>query len=248
MTKRDVVGRYRGSVMGILWSFLNPLLMLAVYTFVFSVVFRTRWGGGDVSKTEFAIVLFAGLIVHALFAECVNRAPSLIVGNVNYVKKVVFPLEILPWVAMGSALFHALISVSVLILALVVARSQLNWTVLYFPLVLLPLILLTMGVSWFAASLGVFLRDVGHTTGILTTIMLFLSPVFFPVSALPEEYRVLFALNPLTYIIEQGRDVLIWGKPMDWPLWALHLGIGVLVAWLGLFWFQNTRRGFADVL
>jgi lipopolysaccharide transport system permease protein len=105
-----------------------------------------------------------------------------------------------------------------------------------------------MGVSWFAASLGVFLRDVGHTTGIVTTIMLFLSPVFFPVSALPEEYRVLFALNPLTYIIEQGRDVLIWGKPMDWPLWALHLGIGVLVAWLGLFWFQNTRRGFADVL
>jgi len=248
MTKRDVVGRYRGSAMGILWSFLNPILMLAVYTFVFSVVFRTRWGTGDVSKTEFALVLFAGMIVHALFAECVNRAPTLVLHNVNYVKKVVFPLEILPWVSMGSALFHTLISAIVLVVALAFVQAQLSWTVVLFPVVMLPLVLLTMGASWFVASLGVYLRDVGQTTGIATTIMMFLSPVFYPATALPEDYRILLYANPLTLVIEQVRDVVIWGKVPDWFDWGVHLGIGWLAAWLGLFWFQNTRRGFADVL
>jgi lipopolysaccharide transport system permease protein len=248
MTKRDVVGRYRGSAMGILWSFLNPIVMLAVYTFVFNVVFRARWGVENVTKTEFALVLFAGLIVHRLFAECVNRAPSLILTNVNYVKKVVFPLEILPWMAMGSALFHTLISVLVLLIAIALVNFQLNWTVLLFPFLLLPLVLLTMGISWFVASLGVFLRDVGETTGIITTIMLFLSPVFFPASALPDEYRGLLQINPLTFIIEQSRDVLIWGKPLDWQGWGIYLVSSLAAAWLGLFWFQKTRKGFADVL
>jgi len=248
MTKRDVVGRYRGSVMGILWSFLNPIVMLAVYTFVFNVVFQARWGVENVTKTEFALVLFAGLIVHRLFAECVNRAPSLILSNVNYVKKVVFPLEILPWMAMGSTLFHTLISVLVLLIAIALVNFHLNWTVLLFPVLLVPLVLLTMGISWFVASLGVFLRDVGETTGIITTIMLFLSPVFFPASALPEEYRGLLQINPLTFIIEQARDVLIWGKPLDWQGWGIYLVFGLTAAWLGLFWFQKTRKGFADVL
>jgi len=248
MTKRDVIGRYRGSAMGILWSFLNPILMLAVYTFVFSVVFRARWGGEDTSKIEFAIMLFVGLIIHALFAECVNRAPSLILSNVNYVKKVVFPLEILPWVAMGSALFHTLISVLVLLAAFVATRFYLNATVVFLPLLLVPLVLLTMGITWFLASVGVFLRDVGQTTGIVTTIMLFLSPVFFPISALPEEFRVLLHLNPLTFMIEQARDVLVWGRPPDWQGLGLYFLLSLIVAWLGLFWFQKTRRGFADVL
>ncbi len=248
MTKRDVVGRYRGSAMGILWSFLNPVLMLIVYTFVFNVVFRARWGTGGASRTEFAIVLFVGLIIHALFAECVNRAPGLIVGNVNYVKKVVFPLEVLPWVAMGSALFHALVSVGVLLLAFALVHWRLNWTAIFFPLLIAPLVLLTMGITWFVASLGVFIRDIGQTTGIITTIMLFLSPVFFPSSALPEPYRGLLQVNPLTFIIEQSRDVLIWEKLPDWGGLLVYFVASVAVAWLGLFWFQRTRKGFADVL
>lgn len=234
--------------MGILWSFLNPILMLTVYTFVFNVVFRARWGGENVTKTEFAVVVFVGLIVHTLFAECVNRAPTLILNNVNYVKKVVFPLEILPWIAMGSALFHTLVSVLVLLIAIAFVQFHLNWTVVLFPLLLVPLVLLTMGISWFVASLGVFLRDVGQTTGIIMSIMLFISPVFFPASALPEEYRVLLQINPLTFIIEQARDVLIWGKPLDWLGWGIYLVFSLTAAWLGLFWFQKTRKGFADVL
>jgi lipopolysaccharide transport system permease protein len=248
MTKREVIGRYRGSIMGLLWSFFNPVLMLAVYTFVFGVVFKARWGTGVESKTQFAVVLFVGMIVHGLFAECVNRAPGLILSNVNYVKKVVFPLEILPWVAMGSTLFHTAVSVVVLLIFFFGINFYLNWTVVFLPLLLLPLVVLTMGVSWFLAATGVFLRDVGQTTGILTTAMLFLSPVFYPVSAMPEVYRPLLYANPLAFMIEQARDILIWGRPPDWQGWGIYFIVSLSVAWLGLVWFQKTRRGFADVL
>ena len=248
LTKRDVMGRYRGSVMGLMWSFFYPLLMLAVYTFVFSVVFQSRWGAGSDNKTMFAIIVFTGMIIHGLFAECVNRSPGLILNNVNYVKKVVFPLEILPWVSLGSALFHAGISMVVLLLFYGLIHASLNWTVIFLPLLLVPLILLTMGMSWFLASTGVFLRDVGQTIGIITTVLLFLSPVFYPVSALPERYRGLLQLNPLTFIIEQARDVLIWGKLPDWLGLGLYFVLSLLIAWVGLMWFQAIRKGFADVL
>ncbi len=249
MTKRDVIGRYRGSVMGLAWSFFNPLLMLSVYTFVFSVVFKARWGGaGEESKTEFAIILFAGMIVHSLFAECLNRAPGLILNNVNYVKKVVFPLEIFPWVAMGSALFHALVSISVLLIFFLGMKLYLNWTIIYLPIVLFPLVLLTMGAAWFLASIGVYLRDVGHIIGMVTTVLMFLSPVFYPVSALPEEYRGLLQLNPVTFIIEQARNVIIWGVPPDLIGLGVYAAVSLVIAWAGFSWFQKTRKGFADVL
>jgi lipopolysaccharide transport system permease protein len=222
--------------------------MLAVYTFVFSVVFKARWGGGGDSKTEFAVVLFAGMIVYALFAECINRAPNLIVSNANYVKKVVFPLEILPWVALGSALFHTIVSLSVWLVFYLAINASLHWTVLLLPLVLLPLIMFTMGICWFLASLGVYLRDVAQTVGIFTTILMFLSPVFFPVASLPLAFRPFIYANPLTFVIEQTRDVLIWGKLPDWSMLATSMIASALVACIGFAWFQKTRRGFADVL
>jgi lipopolysaccharide transport system permease protein len=249
MTRREVVGRYKGSVMGLAWSFLNPVFMLAVYTFVFSMVFKARWGvGGDESKTQFAVVLFVGLIVHALFAEVLNRAPGLILSNVNYVKKVVFPLEVLPAIAMGAALVHGVISVGVLLAAFVIFNGYLHWTAILAPLVFLPLVILTLGLAWMLASLGVFLRDVGQTIGIVTTVMLFLSPVFYPVTALPEAFRPWLMANPLTFIIEQTREVLIWGRMPDLIGLALYTLAAVIVAWLGYMWFQKTRKGFADVL
>lgn len=248
MTKREVIGRYRGSVLGLLWSFFNPILMLAVYTFVFSVVFQARWGEAVGGKTEFALTLFAGIIVHSLFAECVNRAPGLILNNVSYVKKVVFPLEILPWVALGSALFHALISIAVLLLAYALIHHSLNWTVVFLPLLLLPFILLILGLSWFLAATGVYLRDIGQITGFFTTALLFLSPVFYPASALPETYRGLLNLNPLTFVIEQTRNLTLSGVLPDWAGLMIYSFFCVAAAWAGLFWFQKTRRGFADVL
>jgi len=249
LTRREVVGRYKGSAMGLLWSFLNPVFMLLVYTFVFSVVFKARWGvGGDESKTQFAIVLFVGMIVHTLFAEVLNRAPSLILSNVNYVKKVIFPLEILPVISMAAALFHSLVSLIVLLIAFVIFNSYLHWTVILTPLVLLPLVILTLGFAWVLASIGVFLRDVAQTIGIVTTVMMFLSPVFFPVASLPEAYRPIIMANPLTFIIEQSREVLIWGNPPNWAGLFFYTLAATVIAWSGYAWFQKTRKGFADVL
>lgn len=248
LIRREVMGRYRGSALGILWSFFNPVLMLLVYTFVFSVVFKARWHAHSDSRTEFAFVLFAGLIVFNLFAECVNRAPTLVLANANYVKKVVFPLEILPWVSLGSALFHALVSLLVWLVAYAIFFGVPPVTVLLFPLVVLPVLLLLLGLSWALASLGVFLRDVSQVIGILTMAMLFLAPVFYPVTALPEEFRPMLYWNPLTGPIEEMRAVLFWGRLPDYGRLALDTVVAALIAWLGFAWFQKTRKGFADVL
>lgn len=249
MTKREVVGRYRGSFIGLGWSLFNPVIMLAVYTFVFSVVFRARWGiGDDEGNTEFALILFVGLIAHTLLAEVLNRAPGLILGNVNYVKKVVFPLEILPVINMGAALFHGMISLIVLLGAFAMINGFVYWSSLLIPLIILPFIFIILGCAWFLASLGVFLRDVGQTIGIITTVMLFLAPVFYPLSAIPENYQIYMFANPLTFVIEQSRQVLIFGELPDWRGLVIYGAISLSLAWIGYWWFQKTRKGFADVL
>ncbi|MCU4121270.1 ABC transporter permease [Variovorax sp. N23] len=249
MTRREVVGRYKGSFLGMAWSLFNPILMLVVYTFVFSVAFKARWGGGgEEGKAQFALVLFVGLMVHGLLAEVLNRAPTLVLGNVNLVKKVIFPLEILPLIGVLAALFHLAISLGVLMVAVVIFSGSLHWTVVFVPLVLVPLIVLACGLAWMLASLGVYLRDVGQTMGILTAAMMFLSPVFYPLSALPEGIRGWLFLNPTTFIIEQARGLLIWGKSPDWVGLGVYTLVAIGVAWMGYFWFQKTRKGFADVL
>ena len=250
MTKREVVGRYKGSAMGLAWSFFNPVFMLVVYTFVFSEIFKSRWGGvgGDDSKTQFAVVLFVGMIVLSLFSEVVSRAPSLILSNVNYVKKVVFPLEILPIIAMGAALFHSLISLCVLLAAFALFNGYVQWTAVFTPFVLLPLVIMTMGLAWILAAIGVFLRDVGQTIGIILTVLMFLSPVFYPITAVPERFQPYIMANPLTFIIEQAREVLVWGHMPDWIGLGAYTAVALIIAWAGYALFQKTRKGFADVL
>jgi lipopolysaccharide transport system permease protein len=248
LTKREISARYKGSVLGILWSFINPLFMLAVYTFVFSVVFKARWNAGSDSKTEFALVLFAGLMVFNLFAECISRSPTLILSNINYVKKVVFPLEVLPVVVLFSALFNLFICLFVWLFAYCIFFGMPSIYTLWFPLVMLPLALLILGLSWFLASLGVYLRDVSQLTAIFITSLMFMSPIFYPLSSLPNKYQHLLYLNPLTTAIEFTRDVLMWGKPPNIGLLVIYLLVSFLIAWLGFFWFQKTRKGFADVL
>ena len=249
MTEREVVGRYKGSAMGLAWSFFNPIFLLVVYTFVFSVVFKSRWGvSGNESKTQFAVVLFAGMIIHALFSEVLTRAPGLIISNANYVKKVVFPIEILPVVALGAALFHSLISFGVLLLAFFVFNGYLNWTSIFVPLILLPFLILTMGFAWILASLGVYLRDVGQTVSIITMVLMFLAPVFYPITSLPPQLQFWIMANPLTFVIEQIRAVLIWGHMPEWINLSIYTAVATFIALLGYAWFQKTRMGFADVL
>jgi lipopolysaccharide transport system permease protein len=249
MTRREVAARYRGSIIGLAWSFITPLMMLAVYTFVFSVIFKARWNtGGSETRADFAIILFSGLIVFGFFSEVVNRAPKLIVSNPNYVKKVVFPLEILSWVSLGSVLFQSLVSLLVLLAAQLIINNSLPWTVVFFPLVLLPLIFASLGITWFLASLAVYIRDIGQITAVLTTVLMFLSAIFYPLSALPESYQAWLRLNPLVVIINESRKVLIFGRLPDWTWLGFALLGGLLIAFAGFWWFQKTRKGFADVL
>src|SRR5690349_4343092 len=248
MNRRDIAARYRGSVIGLAWTFINPLLMLLVYTFVFSVVFKARWGLVEESRTDFAIILFAGMIVFGLFSEMINRAPTQIISNANYVKKVVFPLEILSWVSLGSVLFHSLVSLAVLLLAQLIINLSLPWTVVLFPLVLLPLIFASLGAAWFLAALGVYVRDIGQITAVFTTVLMFVSAVFYPLSALPETYQAWLRLNPLVLIITESRKVLVFGSLPDWNWLGIAFLMSLVIAFAGFWWFQKTRKGFADVL
>ncbi len=249
MIKRDVLGRYRGSALGVVWSLAHPVLMLIVYTFVFSVVFTTRWPGtASDSRLNFAVILFAGMIVFGIFAECVQRAPGIIVSQPNFVKKVVFPLEIMAWTTLGAALFHAGISLCVLTVLIVIVKGGLPWTAVFLPAVLIPLMCLTLGLTWFFSALGVYVRDVSQLLGVAVTAVMFLSPLFYPSSALPADLRWLTDVNPIAFSIEQTRDVLIFGNRPNWRLLAEYTAAGFLVMWLGFAWFQKTRRGFADVL
>jgi lipopolysaccharide transport system permease protein len=250
LAKRDVAGRYRGSAVGLLWSLVNPLLMLTVYTFVFSMIFKARWGTDTVAsdRVEFALVLFVGLIVHNIFAECANRAPTLIISNPSYVKKVVFPLETLAWVTAASAFFHGAISALVLVGALLLTHGSLPWTAVLFPGVLLLLLPFVLGSVWLLSSLGVFLRDLQQVIGVVIMLALFLAPVFYPVSAVPEPLRSALGLNPLTYVIETSRSVLIWGRLPELTGVLAYLLATCVFAWGAFAWFERTRKGFADVL
>ncbi|MEK4121184.1 MULTISPECIES: ABC transporter permease [Lysinibacillus] len=248
-TKREISARYKGSYLGIVWSFVTPLLMLTIYTFVFSVVFQARWGGnGETNKIEFALILFAGLTVFNIFSEVISRSPSLITSNVNYVKKVVFPLEILPIVALGSALFHALISLFILVIGVYIALGTLNWTIILFPLVILPLLLVILGMTWILSSLGVYIRDVGQVISVAIPALMFLTPIFYPISSIPEELQFLYYFNPLGYVVEDARRVLIWGYLPHWEWFGYGMVIGVIIMVLGYVWFKKTRKGFADVI
>lgn len=248
MVRRDIASRYRGSLMGVAWSLVTPVLMLAVYTFVFSVVFNARWGTQAGSRTDFAIFLFVGLLTHGFFAECLTRAPGLIVGHSNLVKRVVFPLEILPLSLTFSALFNCVVNIVVLLAAMLLFGMPYHWSMLLFPLMLLPLVFFAIGVSYLLSSLGVFLRDIAQLTGMISMLLLFMAPVFYPLEALPKNFQHWLTLNPLTVVIESSRAVLVQGKMPAWSNWAVTLLISVSVAAYGEWWFRRTRSGFSDVL
>ncbi|MBI5247363.1 MAG: ABC transporter permease [Elusimicrobia bacterium] len=250
LSRREIAVRYRGSLMGIFWSFLNPIIMLVMYTFVFGVIFKSKWNvdAARQGRFEYAIGLFAGLIVVGFFNECLARAPTLVLSNPSYVKKVVFPLETLVPIALLSALFHTLASFIVLLAFCFFAHLTINPTAIMAPLVLIPLVFMTAGFSWFLASLGVFLRDMGQIMVFVTNIVMFTSPVFYPTSQLPPIFRKVIVFNPVAVIIEQFRTVIITGNPPDFGVLAIYTAVAVLVCWGGYAWFQKTRHEFADVI
>lgn len=248
LTKREILGRYRGASFGLMWSLLSPFLMLCVYAFAFGTVMGGKWPQVQSGQTSFAIVLFSGLIVHGFFAECFNRAPGLVLANTNFVKKVVFPLQILPWPMLMAALFHAAMNTVVFVTLRLAMDGEFDWTIVLLPVVFAPLLVLVLGISWFLASFGVYFRDVAQITGVLSMAMLFLSSAMIPVEAVPQSYRWIFEWNPLTFIIDQARAVMLWGHFPDWAGLGIYSVFALVVAYLGRFWFAATRGGFADVV
>jgi lipopolysaccharide transport system permease protein len=250
LTGQEVLQRYRGSYLGAVWSLITPILMLSVYAFVFSVIFQVRWGEAAVAQRpgEFALTLFAGLIAFGVFSEVMNRAPSIVLNTPNYVKKVVFPLEVLPVVAVGSAVINSLISSMILVVASLVLQHYVSPTLVLLPLAFMPLVLLTLGLCWFIASFGVYVRDISQAIGFVIQVLFFLSPIFYPVSAVPVHLQFVLHINPLTVILDGFRRTMLWGTAPVWESWAvLTLGTAV-VAQLGYAWFMQTKKGFADVM
>src|SRR5713101_3972179 len=250
LTAREIAVRYRGTYLGVLWSLITPLLMLLIYTLVFSIVLKVKWSDADQATRldQFALTLFAGLIPFTVFSEVVTRAPTVILSVPNYVKKVVFPLEVLRVVVLASALVHSLISVGILLGGVVLFRGTVSPTVVLLPLAYLPLILLCLGLGWFLASLGVYVRDMGPSMGIVVQMLMFLSPIFYPTSAVPAPLRTVIAVNPLAMVVHGFRQTLLWQEALPWSVWAQWTGGTVVLAWCGYVWFMKTRDGFADVL
>ena len=249
LARLEVLRRYRGTVLGLAWSFLTPLSLLLVYTFAFSVVIRIRWEGGSTgSHAEYALALFAGLLAFDLFSECVKAAPGLVPSHPGYVKRVVFPLSVLPLVNLLSALLHSLIGLLILALLSLFVLGRAPASILLAPLLYAPLVLLALGISYLLAAAGVFVRDLSPAVSLATQLLFFLTPVFYPVSAVPGGLRILLYLNPLTTIVEEFRNVLLWGKPLSLlPLLSVTI-LGALVLAAGLAFFTRTRRHFADLL
>ena len=250
LVRRNVLLRYQGSALGLVWMFGTPLLMLAVYTFVFSVVFKARWGTGEeqLPPGAFALTLMCGLSVYNIVAETLNASAICITANPNYVKKVVFPLEVLPVAALLTSLFFAAIWFGLLIVGIVAVMHVVSPAMLTLPLLLIPVVLLTCGLAWVVASLGVYIPDVSHALGIILQVLFFLTPIFYSVEMIPERFRQLVYLNPLTYAVESVRGVLIAGQWPDWIGLGVFTAIAAGVFFAGYAWFIRTKKGFADVL
>ena len=249
MTRRNVEVRYRGSALGLVWSFVQPMMMLTVYTFVFSVVFKARWGADTVGgKGAFAVIMFCGMAMYNLFSEAVSSSCGCIVGNPNFVKKVIFPLEILPLAQTLSTFVLGMAWFVLLFLGAVFILGKISLTMLLLPVVLVPLMLFTLGVAYFAAAFGVYVRDTQYVIGVVLQILFFMTPIFYPINAVPERFRIWLEMNPLTVMIEQGRNVFLYGRLPDWGYLGVAVLISLVVLQFGYFFFARTKRGFADVL
>lgn len=249
LVKREVSQRYRGSNMGMIWSFAHPVLMLLVYMFVFGMVLNMKWGIEGRDNVQFGVLMFSGIILHGFLGECLTRGTGLIIDNQQYVKKVVFPLEILSVISIGAALFHLFAGFIILMAFAMLTGTVPSWTIILTPIVLLPFVLLILGCSWLLSALCVFVRDIAQVMGVLVTILLFMAPIVYPLNVVPEKFQIwMLVLNPLTVIVEQLRAVALFGQLPNW----LHLGIYSMVALIVLmfgYWFFNKTRGvFADAI
>lgn len=246
----ELYSRYHGSQLGVLWGLVTPLVTLAVYTFVFSVVFKPSWAGGGQAGgvAGYALTLFAGLMVFEVFAGCVNRTPRLLSENVNFIKKVLFPLEILPVGSLFAVSLESLASMLLVAAGVLATTGSLSWTALLAPLAYVPLGMFTLGVCWFLAPVGVFLKDLGNVVGVAVQLYFFATPILYPLSAVPEPWRGVLAFNPLHPVVDHLRRTIIWGQAPDFAALGAATAFSALVMLAGYSFFVNVKRLFADAV
>lgn len=244
---KDINSKFRRSSLGVAWMIVSPLLLLAGYTIVFGVFLKSRWGGAG-NSIEFALVLYAGLIFYNFFSEVIGRSPGLIYSNQPYVKKMIFPLEVLSWSVILSATINFIMSFFVWSVFCLVVKNSIPLTALWLPVIFIPFLLFTLGCSWLLSGYAVFHSDVEHVIPIVLMLMMFVSPLFFSVEGLPEAFRNIVMYNPMTYILEEGRGILITGRPPKTDVLIISYIISLLIAWLGHASFMGNRKGFADAI
>ena len=246
---KEVIGRYKGTHLGLLWSLLNPLLSLAVYTLVFGVILKAKFDpASKIGTGEYALHLFCGIVLFNCFAAVASRAPLSIVDQPNLVKKVLFPLQILPVAILGGSLANAGFGLLILLVGLLLFSGSIPLTALLFPLILIPLCALSLAAGWVLASLGVFIRDVGQAMGLVLQLLFFASPVIYPLSAAPDAFQWVLRLNPLTTVLEEARHTLLLGQPLNWGWWFVVTVVSLIIMQFGYVWFMKSKRVFADLI
>lgn len=247
LTKREFSGKYRGSFGGLVWSFAQPLFLLTVYTIAFGVILKARWGFSG-STREYALMLFAGLIVFNAFSEVLTKSTTLITSNPNFVKKVVFPLELLPIIVVTTALIHALIGVNVWFAGYFLLMGTPKATVVALPLVFICFVPVLLGLGWLLSSVGVVVKDISQLTSMLSHTLLFLTPIFYSIEVAPPILQNLLLLNPLTFVVEQFRLVLFYGQIPALMGLAVYFGLASVFAWVSYVLFERLRPTFADMV
>lgn len=248
LIKRDFKRKYKGTVLGVLWPLVVPLLMLVVYTFVFSVIFKARWDASIDNSYEYALMIFCGLSSFNMVSEVMVRACTIISGNVNYVKKVIFPLEMFPITITITAMINCLISYGMLLIVNVLFTKRFYVTSIELVLQFIPLVVLCLGIAFLLSALSVYYKDIENAIGILSTMLLYVSPVFYSLEAVPGALRNVAGINPLSYIIENARRVCLNGRHMDYKQYLCSVIISFIIFLIGYFVFKRAKDGFADVL
>jgi lipopolysaccharide transport system permease protein len=248
-TLRNVELRHKGSHLGLAWSFLNPLLLLGLYVLVFGYIFEGKFGIlPNETKTDYGLGIFLGLTIYHFTSEVLAVSSGIVISNPNFVKKVVFPLEILPAAHVGAAVVHLLISLSLVLLSMIVVGSGVNWGVLWLPVVILPVVMLFLGISWLISAFGVFFRDIGQLMQFLALTLMFASAIFYSAQKIPADMWVFMRLNPVLLAIELARDVALWTRPLNLQHLAYLYATGLCSCYVGYFTFKRLKPAFADVL
>jgi lipopolysaccharide transport system permease protein len=243
LSKTSLSSNHRGSLLGRAWVVLDPLIMLAVYGFVFGMIFASRGG-----RSDFVLGLYGGMLAYQIFSAAAVASASVVPASRNYVKQLVFPVEILPASTVGGVIIPSLIGFALLLIALLIVKQAIPWTAVLLPIIVLPVVLIALGSAWLFGALGVYVPDVRRIVALVAQVGFFITPIIWPIEQFPKDWAWVVHLNPLTAVVEGVRAVTLKGIQPDWSALGWSALFGLVLCQVGYAFFMKTKRGFADVL